>query len=214
MYWHIVCERIPRSECEKGYCCLHIIVLNRWEGTRLVSAVSMQTCYCVHCIIRTAGAASRTHTLIVLYNFMTIYSLTSPAYPTFLLFANSSWNKEHGNPTRYNKTLFCKDVTAKKQRILGTGRFRSITNISEGMERVLSQGMRNLTQVNWKFVNNVHITNDTYLYSVSDDSGRLGCDAVPLDERLSTFLNNMVLSPLNSQTAWTLKMTILRPFRT
>jgi len=173
----------------------------------------MQTCYCVHCIIRTAGADSRTRTLIVLYTFMTIYSPASHIHPTFLLFANFSWNREHGNPTQYNKTLFCKDVTAKMQGILGTGRFRNITNISEGMGRVLSQGMRYLAPVNWKFVNNVHITKYTYLYSVSDDYGRLGCDAVPLDERLLTFLNNVVLSPLNSQTAWTLKMTILRPSR-
>jgi len=97
--------------------------------------------------------------------------------------------------------------------MLGTGRFRSLMNISEGMERVLSQGMRNLTPVNRKFVNNVQITENTYLYSVSDDCGRLGCDAVPLDERLSTFLSNVLLSPLNPETAWTLKMTILRPFR-
>jgi len=100
------------------------------------------------------------------------------------------------------------------QRILGTGRFRSITNISEGLERLLSQGMHNLTPMNRKVVNNVRITKDTYLYSVSDYYGRLGCDALPLDERLSTILSNVVLSPLNSQTAWTLKMTILRPFRT
>jgi len=139
MYWHVVCERMRRSEREKGYCCLHILVLNRWEGTRLVTAVSMQTCYCVHCIIRTDGAASRTRTLIVLYTFMTIYILTSHTHPTFLLFASSSWNKEHGNPTQYNKTLFCKDVAAKMRRILGTGRFRSIlTYLLHGAESFLS----------------------------------------------------------------------------
>jgi hypothetical protein len=63
-------------------------------------------------------------------------------------------------------------------------------------------------------LNKVHITKETYLYSVSDDYIRLRCDAVQMDERLPTFLSNVVLSPLNSQTAWTLKMTILRPFRT
>jgi len=158
MYWHIVYEKIPRSEREIRYCYLHTVVLNRWERTRLVAAVIMQTCYCVHCIIRTARAASRTRTLIVPYTFMAIYGLTSHTPPTFLLFANSSWNKEHGNPTQYNKPLFYKDVTTKMQRILGTGRFRSITNISEGMERVFSQGMHNLTPVNWKVVSNVQIT--------------------------------------------------------
>jgi hypothetical protein len=165
------------------------ISLNRWEGTRLVTAVSMQICYCVHCIIRTARVASRTRTLIVPYTFMAIYGLTSHTPPTFLLFASSSWNKEYGNPTQYNKTLFYKDVTAKMQRILGTGRFRSITTISEGMERVLSQGMHNLTPDNWKVINNVHITKETYLYSASDDYSSLGCDAGPLDETLSTFLS-------------------------
>ena len=166
MYSHIIHERISRSEREKGYCYLHTVVLNRWEGTRLATAVSMQTCYCVHCIIRTARAASRTRTLIVPYTFMAIYVLASRIHPTFLLFANSSWNKEHGNPTQYNRTLFYKDMTAKMQRMLGTGRFRSITNISEGMERVLSQGMHNLTPVNWKVISNVQITKETYLFNL------------------------------------------------
>ena len=173
----------------------------------------MQTCYRVHCIIRTARAASRTRTLIVSYIFMAIYGLTSHTHLTFLLFTNSSWNKEHGNPTQYNKPLFYKDVTAKMQRILGTGRFRSITHIRQGMECVLSQGMHNLTPWTERLLM-VFKVQKTLIFVVSDHYSRLGCGAVSLDERLSTFLSNVMLSPLNSQTAGTLKMTILRPLRT
>jgi hypothetical protein len=52
---------------------------------------------------------------------------------------------------------------------------------------------------NKKVVNDVQITKDAYLYLGSDDYGRLGCEAVLLDERLSTFLSNVVLSSLNSK---------------
>jgi hypothetical protein len=102
----------------------------------------------VHCIMGTSRAESIFRTLIVPYSFISICGLKSHIHPTFLLSAHSSCNKERGNPIQHNKTLFYKDVTRKMQRRLGTGWFRNLPNITEGLERVLSHGIHNLMPVN------------------------------------------------------------------